>query len=129
MDIQTNENDLQKAIDDITKGSAGMMAGADELEAQIQSQMGVPPVPPVPEATTMPVMPDASAVPVMPEVPAAPGVPDMAAVVPEAPVAEPTVPVPETTATEEAPAIDPVAAPVVDEVASESVAVEVEPAD
>lgn len=118
MDInQTNENDLQKAIDDITKNAAAV-PGASELEAQIQSQMGVPPVPPMPEVTTAPVMPDAS---VVPEVP----VPDLAATVPEAPVAEPTVPVPETTATEEAPAInpEPVAAPEV------QAAPEVVPAD
>lgn len=107
MDLQANNNDLQKAIDDITKGGTEVAAGANELEAQIQSQMGVPPVPPMPEMTAAPVMPDASAVPVMQ---------DMAATVPEAPVAEPAVPVPETTATEEAPAMDvPAGAPVADE--------------
>ena len=126
MDIKANDNELQKAIDDITKGSAETAAGANELEAQIQSQMGVPPVPPVPEATTAPVMPDATAVPTMPE---APAVPDMAATVPEAPVAEPTVPVPETTATEEAPAISvPDVAPAMETPVAEP-AVDVTPAD
>lgn len=106
MDIQANDNnELQKAIDDITKGSADVATGASELEAQIQSQMGVPPVPPVPEATTAPVMPDATVVPPVAQGAEPAMAPDMAATVPEAPVAEPSVPVPETTATEEAPAM------------------------
>lgn len=49
---QSNTDDLQKAIDEIT-GNSGNAAssGADiaaELEAQIKNQMGVPPVPPMP---------------------------------------------------------------------------------
>lgn len=47
---QTNENELQKAIDDITKNSGPVETGnvVSELESKIQNQMGVPPVPPVP---------------------------------------------------------------------------------
>lgn len=141
MDIsQANDNELQKAIDSITKNNDSGAAGTNELEAQIQNQMGVPPVPPVPEVTGMPVMPDATTVPEATQTVGADAstmqIPDMAATVPEAPVAEPTVPVPETTATEEAPTINPVGAPVAESVspvadvaADEAVAVEVEPAD
>lgn len=110
MDIKANENELQKAIEDITKNGANATPGASELEAQIQSQMGVPPVPPVAEATTVPVMPDASEVPAVgatQEAPVVAPAPDLAATVPEVSVAEPSVPVPETTATEVAPAINP----------------------
>ena len=39
MNGQSNTNDLQKAIDEITGGSS-------DLETQIKGQMGVPPVPP-----------------------------------------------------------------------------------
>lgn len=72
MDLnQTNENELQKAIDDITKNAAapandssGMAA---ELEAKIQNQMGVPPAPPVVPGDGEFVVPnDANAAPVSP---------------------------------------------------------------
>lgn len=62
MDLnQTNEDELQKAIDDITNSNT--TAGADnsaanvasELEAKIQTQMGVPPVPPMEAVPAMPV--------------------------------------------------------------------------
>lgn len=66
MDQINQENELQKAIDDITKNgggqdqeqSADLAAG---LEEQIQNQMGTPPVPPMPPmgdgpAETMPPM-------------------------------------------------------------------------
>lgn len=50
---QSNENELQKAIDDITSGAtAPETAGGDvatELEAKIQNQMGTPPMPPMPD--------------------------------------------------------------------------------
>ena len=156
MDIsQANDNELQKAIDDITNNNQGTAtAGANDLEAQIQSQMGVPPVPPVPptpQEMTAPVMPDATAVPTIPVDAPAPAatpepelgvvqdvgaqpeaMPDMATVVPEAPVAEPMPPIPETTANEEAPAMTPPTdAQVMDAPAEDSVApvVEAEPAD
>ncbi|MBR3220488.1 hypothetical protein IKF76_01310 [Candidatus Saccharibacteria bacterium] len=50
---QSNENELQKAIDDITSGATAPQAAAGDvaadLEAKIQSQMGTPPVPPMPD--------------------------------------------------------------------------------
>lgn len=52
MDIsQTNDNELQKAIDDITSNAAtdGANDAVSELEAKIQNQLGVPPVPPMPD--------------------------------------------------------------------------------
>ncbi|MBQ6355092.1 hypothetical protein IJJ18_01560 [Candidatus Saccharibacteria bacterium] len=53
MNGQSNTNDLQKAIDEITGGSS-------DLETQIKGQMGVPPVPPTAGAG-VPEMPTASA--------------------------------------------------------------------
>lgn len=63
MDQVNQENELQKAIDDITRNN-GITADAPadataELEAKIQDQMGTPPVPPMPAvgetpAETMP---------------------------------------------------------------------------
>ncbi len=53
MDQINQENELQKAIDDITKNGGLPDAQGDvaaELEAKIQDQMGTPPVPPVPPA-------------------------------------------------------------------------------
>lgn len=63
MEIQNTENELQKAIDDIAKNAAGDSSavagdasGMSELDAKVQDQLGVPPVPeadasipPVPE--------------------------------------------------------------------------------
>lgn len=64
---QANENELQKAIDNITNGAATSQSGngsevASELEAKIQDQMGTPPAPQVPGVGEMPEM-------VMPEMP------------------------------------------------------------
>lgn len=53
MDQINQENELQKAIDDITKNGGLPDAQGDvaaELEAKIQDQMGTPPVPPMPAA-------------------------------------------------------------------------------
>lgn len=53
MDQLNQENELQKAIDDITKNGGLPDAEGDaaaELEAKIQDQMGTPPVPPMPAA-------------------------------------------------------------------------------
>lgn len=82
---QANENELQRAIDDITKNN-GTPASNDlvsELEAKIQNQMGVPPVPPMPPVGMAP-----GGVNLMPEM-SAPAVSDM--VIPT-PSAEPVVP-------------------------------------
>ena len=60
MDVsQANENELQKAIDDITSGATASQPGASsdvasELEAKIQGQMGTPPAPEVPADGAMP---------------------------------------------------------------------------
>lgn len=63
MDIgQANDNELQKAIDDISASTNGTDS-VNELEAQIQSQMGVPPVPPMPELQVPGVAPEAVAMP------------------------------------------------------------------
>lgn len=98
MDIsQTNDNELQKAIDDIAKNETVPVdtgAAATELENKIQDQMGVPPVPPMPPMPETPVAP-APAAPVSapepapaPETPAAPAEAPAPAEEP-APVAEP----------------------------------------
>lgn len=53
MDQVNQENELQKAIDNITQNGGLSDAPADaaaELEAKIQDQMGTPPVPPMPPA-------------------------------------------------------------------------------
>lgn len=62
MDLnQTNEDELQKAIDDITNSNAATSTEnsaasvASELEAKIQNQMGVPPAPTMATAPVMPV--------------------------------------------------------------------------
>ena len=71
-------NELQKAIDNIQNNNNVMTdaaGAANELEAQIQSQMGVPPVPTMPEM----------AAPVMPEVAVAPEMAMPEAVAPEVP--------------------------------------------
>lgn len=63
MNGQSNTNDLQKAIDEITgNGDASADAGVDtaDLESQIKGQMGVPPVPPTAGAG-VPEMPGATA--------------------------------------------------------------------
>ena len=82
MDInQANDNELQKAIDDIakTENPANAEGATSELEAKIQNQMGVPPVPPVPEAPAV--------------TPAAPTLgADLNAAAPAAPAAEPVLP-------------------------------------
>ncbi len=81
MDIsQTNDNELQKAIDDIAKNETAPVdtgAAATELENKIQDQMGVPPMPP------MPPMPETSVAPA----PAAPVSAPEPAPAPETPVA------------------------------------------
>ncbi len=54
---QSKNDDLQKAIDEITNNSGGGNAGGDvaaDLEAQIKGQMGVPPVPPMSGADVPP---------------------------------------------------------------------------
>ncbi|MBQ3410103.1 hypothetical protein IJG66_01965 [Candidatus Saccharibacteria bacterium] len=89
MDInQANDNELQKAIDDIAKTETAPVdptAATSELEAKIQNQMGVPPMPP------MPPMPGAEAAPVAPQ--PAPGAEPAPAVEPAAePAVEPTAP-------------------------------------
>lgn len=76
MDInQANDNELQKAIDDIAKTETAPVdpsAATTELEAKIQNQMGVPPMPPMPP---MPVVENAAA-PVAAEAPATAPVPE-----------------------------------------------------
>lgn len=57
MNNQSNDNELQKAIDDITKGGGASATSGDavsELEAKIQNQMGTPPVPTIPAEPTAP---------------------------------------------------------------------------
>lgn len=51
MDQVNQDNELQRAIDDITKNAGGGQDGdvAADLEQQIQNQMGTPPVPPMPD--------------------------------------------------------------------------------
>ena len=73
MDQLNQDNELQRAIDDITKNAGGEQGDvAADLEQQIQNQMGTPPVPPMPDAGTtpaeMPTMaaPDAPAMGEMP---------------------------------------------------------------
>ncbi len=66
---QTNENELQKAIDDITKNSTPTTSDVvSELESKIQNQMGVPPVPPMPAVGEVPA--GMGALPPMMEAPA-----------------------------------------------------------
>lgn len=59
MDInQTNDNELQKAIDDIANSEATPVdanAAMPDLESKIQDQMGTPPVPPMPPMPEQPV--------------------------------------------------------------------------
>lgn len=70
---QANENELQKAIDDITSGAVAQQpAGNDvaaELESKIQNQMGMPPAPETPVGMTMPPMPESSVEAMNPEAP------------------------------------------------------------
>ncbi|MBQ3310303.1 hypothetical protein IJG73_02585 [Candidatus Saccharibacteria bacterium] len=122
---QSNENELQKAIDDITNGATASQPGAGDdvaadLEAKIQGQMGTPPAPEMPmdgvapdadmPTMAMPEMPASSVDamnPIMPETaPAAEAAPVVAAPAetPAAPAAEVSAPV------EAAPAEAPVAA-------------------
>lgn len=66
---QANENELQKAIDDITSGAAVEQPGASgdvaaELEAKIQNQMGTPPTPDVSAGVPEMAMPQMPANPV-----------------------------------------------------------------
>lgn len=73
MDQLNQDNELQRAIDDITKNAGGEQGDvAADLEQQIQNQMGTPPVPTVPEMGSAPAeMPtmDAPAAPAMGEMP------------------------------------------------------------
>ena len=70
MDQTSQENELQRAIDDITKNNGGQSTDvAANLEQQIQDQMGTPPVPPMPPVGDAP----AEGMP-MPEMPAEAGV-------------------------------------------------------
>ena len=88
MDIsQANDNELQKAIDDITKSAATETASdaVSELEAKIQNQLGVPPTPPMPE---MPAAPAEAAAPVETAAPAPEAAPTLT---PSADFAVPTV--------------------------------------
>lgn len=94
MDIsQANDNELQKAIDDITKSAATETTTAtdavSELEAKIQNQLGVPPTPPMPE---MPAAPAEAAAPVETAAPeAAPASEATPTLTPSADFAVPTV--------------------------------------
>lgn len=69
---QANENELQKAIDDITSGAVAAQPSATndvaaELEAKIQNQMGTPPAPEAPAGMAMPPVPDSSVEAMNPE--------------------------------------------------------------
>jgi len=107
MDIgQASDNELQKAIDDIATGAANTST-VNELEAQIQNQMGVPPVPPVPEMQVPDMAPGAGAMP--PNVPSMDGM--LEGVLPQAPEVASTQPMaPVENAVAEAPLADTAAA-------------------
>ena len=133
---QSNDNELQKAIDDITKSAANESAddAVSELEAKIQNQLGTPPAPAMPEG--MPTMPVAEPAPVVPAAETQPvveaPVANIAPQVEEVPQAAPavggpvltpsadfTVPVQEVPATVENPSVgigQPVEQPVVSSV-------------
>lgn len=90
MNGQSNTNDLQKAIDEITGVGGGADAPADEvdtadLESQIKGQMGVPPVPPTAGAG-VPEMPGATAPEAAPEAGASDVAPIPGVSAPSAPV-------------------------------------------
>ena len=91
MDQASQDNELQRAIDDITKNAGGEQGDvAADLEQQIQNQMGTPPVPPMPDVAEpgaapaeVPAM-DAPAAPAMSELPMPEGM--------DAPAVEPATP-------------------------------------
>lgn len=123
MDINQNNDELQKAIDGITDAAASNNAAAD-IEQQIQDQMGMPPapafdagMPPVPEplAPAEPVVPEAApALDAAPALGAAPTLdaPTLDAPVLDAPAAE--APALDVSTPDAAPALDaaPAVAPV-----------------
>ena len=123
MDINQNNDELQKAIDGITDAAANNTAS--EIEQQIQDQMGMPPapafdagMPPVPEPLTPaePVVPEAAA-PALDAAPVLDAAPAIDAPTLDAPTLDaPTLDAPavEAPALDVAPALDaaPAVAPV-----------------
>lgn len=121
MDINQNNDELQKAIDGITDAAANNTAS--DIEQQIQDQMGMPPapafdggMPPVPEplAPAEPVVPEPVAVEPAPVLDAAPALdaPTLDAPALDAPTLD--APAVEAPALDTAPALDaaPAVAPV-----------------
>jgi hypothetical protein len=113
MDIgQASDNELQKAIDDIATGAVNTST-VNELEAQIQNQMGVPPVPPVPEMQVPDMAPGANAMPPSVEGMMEGVLPQQPEVMPEQPVVAPVenvveAPLADTAAPEVATVVPPV---------------------
>ena len=88
---QGKNDDLQKAIDEITNSAGGAGDTAADLEAQIKGQMGTPPVPPM-SGAGVPEMAIPGAAPAAPEAPEVVAAAAPAAAEPTMPAAQPAMP-------------------------------------